>query len=262
MDLSYLDQKYFIDRYVYNCPFCNRKNVSYLLKRGMISFDWTNKKKCFAYFAECQSCKKESMHLSFTQIEIVQQSRFESKYRFAKIQENDKELVALGPLDNLFFYSVPTSFFVLDKRIPKTLRELITEAEGCLKSNFLTGASACVRKVIYELAVLEKAIGENYEERIKSLKSMKSEVEPTFFDTLLVIQQVTSEKVHEQSYDGWESKNLRSILITLREILREIYIIPKLREEKRKEILKLKEEVLGKKPKSGAPTTPPDTQAD
>ena len=58
------------------------------------------------------------------------------------------------PLDADFFYSVPTSFFVMDERVPRVLRELLTESEGCLKSNFLTGASACARKVVYELAKL------------------------------------------------------------------------------------------------------------
>jgi hypothetical protein len=53
---------------------------------------------------------------------------------------------------------------VLDNRINVTIRELITEAEGCLKMNFLTGASACIRKAIYELLVLEEATGEHYEE--------------------------------------------------------------------------------------------------
>ncbi len=148
-------------------------------------------------------------------------------------------------IDDLFFYSVPTSFFVLDDSIPKILRELITEAEGCLKSNFLTGASACVRKVIYDLAVLEKASGANYEDRIKSLKDIKKEIDPTFFDTLLTIQEITRSKVHEQSYDGWQSKHLRPILATLIEILREMYVIPALRQKKRETILKLQQEVLG-----------------
>jgi hypothetical protein len=142
---------------------------------------------------------------------------------------------------------VPTSFFVLDKSIPKVFRELITEAEGCLKSNFLTGASACTRKVVYELALKEKAEGGNYEDRIKSLKAKRPDVDSTYFDTLLAIQKVTSDKVHEQSYDGWQSKHLRVILSALREILREMYVVPMLKEQKRKEILKLQEEVLGDK---------------
>ena len=90
----------------------------------------------------------------------------------------------------------------------------MTEAEGCLKSNFLTGASACARKMVYELAIIEGAEGDNYEDRIKSLKGKRTDVEEDYFDTLLTIQQVTSTKVHEKSYDGWESKHLRLMLST------------------------------------------------
>ena len=62
--------------------------------------------------------------------------------------------------------------------ISRKLRELIVEAEGCLKSNFLTGASACVRKLVYELAVAHHAEGEHYEDRIKSLKTLLPRVDP------------------------------------------------------------------------------------
>ena len=147
-------------------------------------------------------------------------------------------------LNQAFFYSVPTSFFVLDERVPKILRELLTEAEGCLKGNYLTGASACARKIVYELGVLSKADGATYEDRIKSLKKIHPEVEPTFFDTLLTIQQITSSKVHENSYDGWDAKHLRIIVAALSEVLHEIYVVPALREDRRKAILNLKGELV------------------
>ena len=236
MDNSRLDSKYFIDEHVYNCPFCNRRNVSYFIS-GKYSFDWALEKKCYIYFVVCDSCGQESMHLSFEDIAI--HSITSSKYRF-DIDKGEE-------LDNKFFYSVPTSFFSLDKRIPKILRELITESEGCLKSNFLTGASACARKIIYELAILQKAEGINYDERVKSLKKIRNDIEEDYFDTLLTIQQITSDKVHEQSYDGWQAKHLRLILSTLVELLNIIYVIPEIRKEKRKSILSLKDEILGKK---------------
>ncbi len=125
----------------------------------------------------------------------------------------------------------------------------MTEAEGCLKSNFLTGASVCARKIVYELAVLHKATGDNYEDRVKSLKIIIPNVDPTYFDTLLTIQQVASTKVHEESYDGWESKHLRLILSALSEVLTEIYVVPAIREEKRKAILDLKSEIIDGKAK-------------
>ena len=97
---------------------------------------------------------------------------------------------------------------------------------------------------MYELGVLGKVEGENYDERIKALKKIHPEVDPAFFDTLLTIQQMTSTKVHESSYDGWESKHLRIMLASLREVLHEIYVVPALRADRRKEILALKDELV------------------
>ncbi|MBM4033454.1 MAG: hypothetical protein FJ291_16950 [Planctomycetes bacterium] len=239
MDASELDRCYFIDEYVYNCPFCNRRHLSYSVK-GTFQFKWTSEKPAWAYFVKCDSCRNISMHLSYSAIETypVDRNPSDPSFRFSRTKE-------AGPLDDEFFYSVPTSFFVLDERVPRVLRELISEAEGCLKSNFLTGASACARKVVYELAAREKAQGKDYEERVKALKAKHSGIEPAFFDTLLTIQQVTSAKVHEEAYDGWQAKHLRLILSALSEVLREIYVVPAMREEKRKAILELKDEVMG-----------------
>lgn len=233
-DQSHLDSKYFIDTHVFNCPFCNRNNVSYYLDRRL-EFDWSKTKTCYVYFAHCTSCKNKSMNLSFENIELSHQ--YSGNYSFnRKIGEN---------IDEKFFYTVPTSFFTLDTRIPKSLRELFSEAEGCLKSNYLTGASVCARKLIYELAIIEGAEGDNYDDRIKSLKEKRQDVEEEYFDTLLTIQQLTSDKVHEESYDGWQSKHLKLILSTINEVLGMMYVIPAVRDEKRQAILQLKEDLVG-----------------
>lgn len=245
-DQSHLDAQYFVDDHVYNCPFCNRRHVAYHIY-DYASFDWTDKKKCTCIFVACDSCGRKSMHLSYSPPKLQHLGNYggNNRYRFS---EQDK---AAPPrvLDDAFFFSVPTSFFSLDDRIPRVLRELLIEAQGCLKSNFLTGASACARKLVYELAVSSGGSGDNYEDRIKSLKAVYSAVDPTFFDTLLTIQQVTSTKVHENSYDGWEAKHLRVILAALSESLHEIYVVPALRQDRRRAVLALKDELV--------PTTPP-----
>ena len=249
-DQSHLDSRYFVDHLVYNCPFCNRRHVSYSVY-DYVEFNWTDKKSCTAFFVICGSCGKKSMHLTFEKLDIshVSISNNRNVYRF-----NTEKGVDLGAkLDQAFFYSVPTSFFVLDERVPRTLRELLTEAEGCLKSNYLTGASACARKIVYELGILSKAVGENYEDRIKSLKDIHPEVESAFFDTLLTIQQLTSAKVHENSYDGWEAKHLRVILVSLADVLHELYVVPALRADRRQAILSLKNELAPQgKPTEGS----------
>jgi len=228
-DQSELDKKYFIDQDVYNCPFCNRRHVMYRLISYKI-FDWSDTKKCRAIFARCQSCDKTSMHLTYDNKCLSESQVHGLQFKITNI-------------DDTIFYSVPTSFFIIDDRIPRIQRELLSEAEGCLKSNFLTGASACARKLVYELAIDKEAEGDEYEQRIKSLKGKLPDIDPAYFDTLLTVQQVTSEKVHEQSYDGWKAKHLRVILSSLQEILHEVYVVPAQRDENRKAILQLKKQV-------------------
>ena len=68
---------------------------------------------------------------------------------------------------------------------------------------------------------------------------------------------MTSSKVHESSYDGWEAKHLRIILASLSEVLHEIYVVPALREDRRKVILALKGELVPQ-----ATAAQPTVQAD
>lgn len=237
-DQSHLDQKYFIDPDIYNCPFCNRRHVSYE-NEGAIPFDWSNNKKCWVWFVECRSCKKKSMHLTF---KMLQDTSWNSPRFPGNID-----------LDSKFFYSVPTSFFVIDSRIPKIIRELITEAEGCVKMNFLTGASACTRKAIYELLVKEKAEGDSYEDRIKFLKTEHPEIDPELFDVLCHIKDMTSEKVHEQSWDKWESEHLLLFLETLKAILHEIYVVPDEKKSRAARVRGLLDKVKTEKKPAGGP---------
>ena len=219
-DHTHLDAKYFIDPYIYNCPFCNRRHVTYVVA-SHTGFDWTNEKKCLAIFVKCNSCKNTSLHLSFNQpadVFMIESGR----YAFKPDIDIDSEI----------FHSVPTSFFVIDSRVPKVLRELITEAEGCVKMNFLTGASACTRKAIYEFTILQKCIGQNYDERIKELKSKFPQIDEELFDVLGHIKDLTSDKVHEQSWEKWDSSHLVLFIETLKVILNEVYVIPDERQKK------------------------------
>lgn len=235
-DQAYLDKKYFIDPSVYNCPFCNRRNVVYE-QEEFFTFDWSNEKTCYVYMIKCSSCEKVSMHLSYSDI------RDQSSHYTLKPFSKDIDI------DSQIFYSVPTSFFVMDSRIPRIVRELITEAEGCLKMNYLTGASACMRKAIYELLILQDAAGDDYESRIKSLKQKHPESDPTLFDILAHIQDMTSDKIHEQSWDKWDSHYLKLIIETLKTVLHDIYVIPAVKRERYGTIQRLRQSVVEDKKK-------------
>ncbi len=116
--------------------------------------------------------------------------------------------------------------------------------------NFLTGASACMRKAIYELTVREKAEGKDYESKIKFLKSKYQSVDSALFDVLAAIKDMTSDKIHEQSWDKWDSDNLKLIIETLKAILYEIYVLPKQKEERLKAVKQLREKIQKKKSKA------------
>jgi hypothetical protein len=228
-DMSYLDQKYFVTLDTYNCPFCNRRHVRFTLLSAY-EFNWSTDKVCYVYFVGCHSCKKVSMHLSYEKLHF---------------QRNDKSVYfdSDSDLDDFIFYSVPKSFFILDKRIPSIIRELITEAEGCLKMNFLTGSSACVRKAIYEICRIEKATGSDYESKIKSLKGKYPLIDSMLFDSLASIQGMTSDKIHEQSWDKWESIHIRFIIALLKNIIEEIYVEPEIKKDKYKILQELKSSI-------------------
>ena len=237
LDQSHLDGRYFIDKYIYNCPFCNRRHVSYTVIQDL-KFDWTSSKECRLFIVSCDSCSKRSLHLTFKEI-----------YR----DSNDYRHFAISPgiqggafLDEAMFYSVPASFFIMDERIPAVLRDLFSQAQGCLKMNYLVGASACARKVIYELAKREGAEGKKYEDRIKSLRTKLPNIDSIYFDTLLEINIATSNIVHENAYDGWEARHLRAILTVLMDILREVYVTPAIRKERQDEMKSIRRELKGK----------------
>ena len=230
-DLSHLDKKYFIDHTTYNCPFCNRRNIRYSPIQAF-TFDWSEKKRAYGFVSRCSSCQKDAMHLSNTYI-------YEYNPQLRQFIFNP----AIKDIDSEVFYSVPTSFNVVDERIPHIFRGLITEAEGCLKMNYLTGASACVRKAIYELLIKENAIGEDYEKKIKNLKEKHPAIDPSYFDILSHIQEMTSDKIHEQSWDKWDSKHINLFLETLKNVFHEIYVIPAEKKERVNEVQKVLQEL-------------------
>ena len=227
MDLSHLDQKYFIDPHKYNCPFCKRNHVSYDLINTE-HFDWTDTKRCAVHFVRCNSCQKVSLHFSFKEIRAKDAY---GSYASSFTKNAD--------IDGALFFSQPSSFFVLDERIPREIRELIFEAEKSRQANLLVGASACLRKAIYEFLVYEKAIVKNgktghadYQASIKNLKTKFPSVAPELLDALGDIQEMASDNVHEGSWEAWDSPKLRLIIELAKATLHEIYVVPEERKER------------------------------
>lgn len=230
MDKSELDNKFFIDDRVYNCPFCKRRNVKYSLSSAT-EFDWSHDKKAYIYITKCSDCGNRGMHLSFERL-------------VGYLQDNEFNIDT--ELDEQFITHRPTSFFVLDTSIPKKVRELVAEAEECLQFNALTGASASLRKAIYSLVKKEDCIVKDqvtgharYDESIKSLKPKFSWVDAEMIDALSSVQVFTSDNVHEDTWEEWDAKTLRFILELTKEILEEMYAEPARRKARQKKLSEL-----------------------
>ena len=194
-DQSHLDSKYFVAHDRYNCPFCNRRHVGFSAVSA-ITFDWSNTKECEIWRVRCDNCERSCQCTSLP-------------VDLHDVDEYGRSVTRFKPgidLDAAIFYSVPTSFFVIDERIPRVIRELISEAEGCVKMNYVTGASACTRKAIYELLAGQKCEGANYDDKIRALRDAHPEVDPTHFEVLGHVKDVTSDHVHEESWEFFGAK--------------------------------------------------------
>ena len=216
-DLSFLDARYFVDEETYNCPFCRRRNVKYTLVRTG-EFDWNQTKKCHSYEVLCSSCKRSSLHLSFKPIHHTTHS--------------GTKFTAGSAIDKHIFHSMPSSSFVLDPNVPKELRDLVKEAQGCLLMNYLVGSSACMRKCIYELVSRHKGEGDNAQKKIKSLKQKLPNVDPKVFDVLGELQWLASDPLHEESWKEWDSGHLRLMIEAVKEILYEVYVYPAVKKQR------------------------------
>ena len=255
-DDSELDGARFIDENFHNCPFCRRNHLPYYLVT-CVTMDWSTSEQRSVFYVRCGHCNKVSQHIA---------RKGTIKFHRHNNPVSTYWTVPDGAvIDDLILLNVPSSTLVLDQRIPKKFRELVGEAQGSIASNFLTGASACVRKIIYELAAAHGAVGDDSEERVKSLKSKFSDIDPTFFDTLVSVQQMTSTKVHEESYDGWKSAHLRVMLEAIRTVLDAIYVEPEKRKRQRERMLRMQKELMPKgtsRPPGGTKKSDPDGAAE
>ena len=194
--------------------------------QGGFSFDWSEDKQCYGYIVRFGSagCRKRSMHLSYKK--LWEYSGDTRQWYFEWPYKEDE-------IDSYMFFSQPTSYFVLDSRIPRKIRDLIHEAEQSQRSNFLVGASACLRKAIYELLEHEKSIVEaGYRESVKTLKKKFPYVPEKLFDALGAVQEMTSDNVHEGSWRSWDSEKVKFIVELTKSILHEMYVVPAEREER------------------------------
>ena len=274
MDKSEEDYKYFTENKTYNCPYCKRKNVKYdVTKRFVV--DWSNSKKAYGHLVRCSEsdCKKVSLHFSnhFLDIPFGQFSypskefaldqrpkaksisgfgapSFPSDTSGYLLREDALSIEKYSSVDSYFFFHHPTSFFILDSRIPKEIREPLSEAEKCLESGFITGASACLRKAIFKIlkkeGISEKNEGDStylkYEKRLELLQDKHPRLDTLYLESLKGVYTVTSKEVHENDWKDLKAKDLRFLIEITKTVIIEIYVSEAEKNKKRERLLALK----------------------
>ena len=273
---SELNNKYFIDDKAFNCPFCGLRNTTYTIL-AILEHDISNEKQGKVVFVQCNKCKKISLHfipyeMNTSRWEIdkigVVKNYFHGRtavdmpavISFKNSYDDDTKFDI--DIDSNIYHSIPSSFFTMDDRIPKIMRKLFDEAQECRKSNLKTGASACLRKLIYTLLSEQlnkkqgkskqslKQLGyEHYSDCIKELK----EYYPTlkiFIEPLEDITGITSDQVHEDSWSEISSQDLNICLESIKDLLYEIYVQPKILQERRDKISQMRQKASSKKGKN------------
>ena len=86
---------------------------------------------------------------------------------------------------------------------------------------------------------MQKAEGEDYEQRTKNLKGRYNNIDPNLFDVLCHIKDMTRDKVHEPSWDKWDSPTLNLFIETLKIIFCGNYVYPDEQKQRSNKIQKL-----------------------
>ncbi len=262
------DKKYFIDGSTYNCPFCQRRQIKYKIV-DFGEYNSSNTNTVYFYIVRCADCYKISFHLSKYKLAMnynhsaftVPLKQVTSEYsklaeKFKEVEHDllDDESEAPKELDDVFFYSSPTSFFTIDERIPKSIREPLSEADNCLKSNFLTGASAGLRKAIYKLLKHEsipvkkqKGAFYSHDERVDLLKKKHPKIEGELFNDLKEVHVLTSHELHGNDWEDFNAPTLCFLISVIKDILEEMFVIPDVARERREKISALKDQAKPKK---------------
>lgn len=249
-DQSNAEGQYFMDSQKYNCPYCNIRSVGYtVLNRG--GFNWDDERTVYIYFIKCDNskCGNVSIHFSdyYWSVDSVSIPFGSMPTNFGELKgiegyDNKTIAYAKTELDSLFFYHKPTSFFTIDDRIPKSIRELVSEAEGCKEIGFMVGASGALRKSIYKFLKHEKAVGKKYDTKIKWLKTKYKNIDSDYFDILGKIKDMNDQDMHEGDWKSFSGGEFKELIGAMKAVLYEIYVEPLLKKGLKERIFGLKKD--------------------
>jgi hypothetical protein len=112
------------------------------------------------------------------------------------------------------------AFLTLDTRVPAVFRDLLAEADGCSKNNFLTGGTACAQRAIQALLAYEKVEGPDTQTRIRALSEKYPAVPQMLSNVLQQFGDATARDGAKLNAHG-----LNLLAVTLKAIVYEIYVL-------------------------------------
>lgn len=151
------------------------------------------------------------------------------------------------------------AFLTLDDRIPAVVRELMTEADGCWKNGYLTGGTACAQRAINLILTAEKIDGQDMEARVRGLGEKYPAVPQMLTTVLQRFGDATSRDGAKLSASG-----LQLLVVTLKAIVYEIYVLGPERVERLDYVRKVFESIERKTPDkraAGQPEAVPASRA-
>jgi hypothetical protein len=112
------------------------------------------------------------------------------------------------------------AFLTIDNRAPAAVRELIGEADGCLKAGFLTGGTVCAQRAIQALLQHEAADGASYEARLHALSQKFPSVPQSLFALCIRLGESPS-----KDHPALDVERLKVLTVALKIMLYEIYVL-------------------------------------
>jgi hypothetical protein len=115
-------------------------------------------------------------------------------------------------------------FLNIDGRVPGALKDLLAEADGCLKMGFLLGGTVCAQRAIQTLLSIENVTGANDDARLRGL----SDKYPSAPKVLFAVCARFREAADQAPLD---KERLNLLMVTLKLMFHEIFVIAKQRTE-------------------------------
>jgi hypothetical protein len=112
--------------------------------------------------------------------------------------------------------AVSPRFLVVDSRVPSAIRQLLDEADGCLNMSFVMGGTACARKAVDVVLMTEHATADDYEASLLTLSEKHPAVAPALFQILGMLG---------QGEGPLDSESLKALIVTVKAIVYEIYVL-------------------------------------